>query len=146
MELESDPNVGTEELEESPNLNVDAADVGGAGADPNEKPPPEFDGPLPPKTIPGASPCGCEPNVVGAGAVLPKVKAGVGAGVAAFVVAPKVGAEEGTSLSLPRRRLLRSSSLSILPRGTDVFDSVDGADCAPKLKLAAVVAGSALVC
>jgi len=66
------------------------------------------------------------------------------------VVAPNVVAEDGTSLSLPRRRLLRSSSgsslFTILPNGTDAFGSVEEAeaDGAPKLKVAAV-GGSAFV-
>jgi hypothetical protein len=142
---ESDANVGAAELEESPNLKVDDAD--GAGAAPNEKPPAGLGGALPPNTIPGVSFCGCEPNVVGAGAELPKVKAGVGACVE-LEVPPKVGAEVAPSFSLDRRRLLRSSSVSslftILPSGTNAFDSVDEVDGALKLKAGTVV-GSALV-
>lgn len=140
MELESAGNVGAEELEESPNLKVDEA--GGAGAAPNEKPPTRLGGTLVPKPIPGVSFCGCEPNVVGAGAELPKVKVGVCPCVV-FVVPPKVGADKGTSFSFSRRRLLRSSSISslfaILPRSACPFDSVDEADRALKLKVGAVV-------
>ena len=142
--MESDPNFGADELEESPNLKVDDDD--GAGAAPNEKPPEGLGGTLLPKTAPEASLCGCEPNVVGAGAEPPKVKAGVGACVTLLAVPPKVGAEEATSFSLSRRRLLRSSSASslfvLLPSGTNPFDSVDEAVGAMKLKVAAVVAST----
>ena len=130
MEVDSDPNFGADELEGSPNLKVDDDD--GAGAAPNEKPPVGLGGTLLPKVVPEVSLCGCEPNVDGAGAEPPKVKAGVGTCVTLLVVPPKVGAEEASSL------------FTILPSGTNPFDSVDEADGAMKLKVVAVVA-SALV-
>lgn len=79
--------------------------------------------------------------MVGAGAELPKVKAGV-VTWDAVVGPPKVGPDDATSFSLSRLRLLRSSSVSslfiMLPRGTTPV-SVDKADGALKLKVAAVV-------